>query len=155
MRPFIRQLGTVYSRRWIALQLIILFGLTGCDLMGNNAPPPDNQLHIERIAKWYQLYRADNRGRAPKDEDQFMKYIEKQLQGRGETLDREEFLTSPRDGQKYIVNYGKPTTRNLEKNVAVREQEGYKGKKWVAFEAAWAMEVDEAKLQSLLAGEEQ
>ena len=59
-------------------------------------------------------------------------------------------MTSPRDNQKYVVNYGKKITKDMEKNVAVYEQEGYKGKKLISFESAWSKEVDEDELQSLL-----
>ena len=130
--------------------LLSLAPLAGCDLM-TPAPPPEGQLAIENVAKWYQLYRAENRTKAPKDEDEFIEFVEKEMSKRGgETLDREQFLTSPRDGKKYIINYGKPATRDMEKNVAVYEQEGYDGKKLLAFEAAWSKFVDDAELQSLL-----
>jgi hypothetical protein len=74
------------------------------------------------------------------------------MQGRGEPVDREQLLTAPRDNQRYVIHYGKPTSPNPERNVAVYEKEGYRGKKLVAFESAWSQEVDEAQLQSLLAG---
>lgn len=143
------------AKRWISLLTVVVVSLAslGCEL-GGGAPPPEGQLAIENVAKWYQKYRADNRGKAPKDEETFLQYIEKNLQSRGETLDRDQLMTSPRDGKKYVVQYGKTAnSRNIEKNVAVYEQEGYKGKKLVAFEAAWAKEVDDAELQTLLAGE--
>jgi hypothetical protein len=131
--------------------MAVLFGASGCEL-GGGAPPPEGILAIERVAKWYQLYRTKHRGKAPKDEDAFIAFIEKDLAARGsEMLDREEFLTSPRDGQKYIIQYGKANSKNIERNVAVYEQEGYRDKKLLAFEAAWSREVDDAELQSLLA----
>jgi hypothetical protein len=131
--------------------MAILFGASGCEL-GGGAPPPEGILAIENVAKWYQLYRASHRGKPPKDEDAFIAFIEKDLAARGsEILDREQFLTSPRDGQKYIIQYGKANSKNIERNVAVYEQEGYRDKKLLAFEAAWSREVDDAELQSLLA----
>ena len=108
---------------------------------------------IENVAKWYQYYRAEHRGKPPTDEDEFIAFIQRKLEERGDTLDRDKLLTSPRDGKDFVVNYGKPTSNNPDRNVAVYEQEGYGGKKLVAFEAAWAKEVDEAELQSLLVGQ--
>ena len=108
---------------------------------------------IETVAKWYQQYRANHRGRPPADEEAFTAFIQSKLDERDQTLDRDKLLTSPRDGKDFVVNYGKPTSNNPDHNVAVYEQEGYGGKKLVAFEMAWAKEVDEAELQSLLAGQ--
>ncbi len=108
---------------------------------------------IENVAKWYQYYRAEHRGKPPGNEEEFTAFIQSKLDERGETLDRDKLLTSPRDGQEYVVNYGKPTSNNPDRNVAVYEQEGYRGMKLVAFEMVWTKEVDEAELQSLLAGQ--
>jgi len=108
---------------------------------------------IESVATWYQYYRAEHRRRPPANEEEFTAFIQSKLDERDQTLDRDKLLKSPRDGQDYIVQYGKPISNNPDRNVAVYEQEGYRGKKLLAFEAAWAKEVDDAELQSLLAGE--
>jgi hypothetical protein len=138
-------------RWWVVLQFMaMLITASGCDL-GGGAPPPEGQMAIERVAKWYQLYRADHRGKAPPDEGAFIAFIKTKLQSRGDTVDPDQLLTSPRDGQRYVVQYGEPNSTNIERNVAVYEKEGYGGKKLVAFEAVWTKEVDDAELQSLLA----
>ncbi len=140
-------------RWWLVLPVVaMLLAAPGCDF-GAGAPPPDGQLAIEKIAQWYQLYRANNRRKPPPNEDAFIAFVQSTLEARGETFDPDLLLTSPRDGQEYVVNYGKPTSNDPNRNVAVYEQEGYRGKKLVAFEAAWAKEVDDAELQSLLAGQ--
>ena len=52
-------------RWWLVLQFVIVLVVApGCGL-GGAAPPPDGQLAIENLAKWYQLYRADNTGATP------------------------------------------------------------------------------------------
>ena len=141
------------KRWWVVLPLVaLLLSAPGCDL-GGGAPPPDGQLAIENVAKWYQLYRADNRGKPPANEEAFIKFIENKLKSRRQTIDRDQLLTSPRDGQEFVIHYGKPTSNNAERNVAVYEKEGYRGKKLVAFESAWCREVDDAELESLLAGQ--
>jgi hypothetical protein len=97
----------------------------------------------------YQAYRSKN-GKAPPNEQAFIAFIQAEKKQRGETFDIEQVLTSPRDGKRYIVNY-KPNSNFLDRNVAVYEQEGYDGKKWMAFENKWSEEVDDAKLQEYLA----
>ena len=61
-------------------------------------------------------------------------------------------MISTKKEEKYVIQYGEPTSNNPERNVAVREKEGYGDKKLIAFESAWSQEVDDAELQSLLAG---
>ncbi|MBN2294912.1 MAG: hypothetical protein JXM70_20965 [Pirellulales bacterium] len=131
--------------------LAMLITVSGCDL-GGGAPPPEGQLAIENVAKWYQLYRADNRGKSPPNEETFIAFINGKLQSRGVTVDPDQLLTSPRDGQRYVIRYGRPNSTNMDRNLAVYEKEGYRGKKLVAFEAAWSKEVDDTELQSLIAG---
>lgn len=133
-----------------------LFLSIGCEEQ-ITGPSVEERLAIESVAKWYQYYKSQNRGKAPKDEAAFATFIDKQLEGRsGEVETAEEILTSKRDGEKYVVLYGADAgkSKNMDKNVALYEQVGVGGKKLVAFEAAWAKEVDEAELQSLLAGQE-
>jgi hypothetical protein len=130
----------------------LLVAAPGCGI-GGGGPPPEGQLAIENVAKWYSLYRAENAGQVPPDEEAFVAFVEGTLKTRGDTVDRDQFLTSPRDGQKYVIQYGKPTSNNPERNVAVCEKEGYGGKKLIAFESAWSQEVDDAELQSLKAGQ--
>lgn len=148
-----RHLSAVSALRWhIVLPCVaVLLVVSGCGEPGG-PPPPEGQLAIENVAKWYSLYRADNRGTPPKDEDTFVAFIDSKLKERGDTVDREQLLTSPRDGQKFVVTYGKPTSNDMERNVAVHEKEGYGGNRLVAYESGWSEEVDEATLQSLLAG---
>ncbi|MEX2140746.1 MAG: hypothetical protein WD894_15900 [Pirellulales bacterium] len=121
----------------------------GCS--GPGAPPPANQQHIEIVAGWYEYYRTKNGNKPPPNEGAFVAYIERELKDRGQTVDTQELLTSPRDSQKYVVRYGAPNSTSRERNVAVYEREGYDGKKWLAFENKWSEEVDEAKLQEYLA----
>ena len=55
------------------------------------------------------------------------------MKERGEPFDRNTFLVSPRDGQKYVVRYGKESANLRENSVAVHEKEGYDGKVLVAY----------------------
>jgi hypothetical protein len=127
--------------------------VSGCS--GGGAPPPDAQLNVEDVATWYTRYRAKAPNRQPPpNEAAFVAFINKTLkeeQGITEGM-REDFLISPRDGKKFVVNYGKPISTNADKNIVVYEQEGYDGKKWIATEQGYSREVDDAELQQLLTG---
>jgi hypothetical protein len=126
--------------------------VSGCG--GGSAPPPDALLNVEEIATWYQRYQAKHNRQPPPNEAAFVAFINKTLkeeQGITEGM-REDFLISPRDGKKFIVHYGKPMSTNPDKNIVVREQDGYEGKKWIATGMGAGREVDDAELQQLLAG---
>ncbi len=155
MSSFGSRSAAVSWRPWhwlVSLSLAFVVIAPGCGT-GGGPPPPGGQLQVETVAKWYQLYRASNGNKTPPNEQAFVAFITSKLKERGDTVpDLEGLLKSPRDGQKYVINYGKPTSPKAEKNVAVYESEGYNGKKWLAFESAWSQEVDDTELQRLLAG---
>lgn len=130
--------------------LFVVTAVVGCN--GGGPAPPADQLQIEAVAAWYQSYRAAHDGKAPPNEQAFTAFIERKQQETGQTVDVQELLTSPRDGQKYLVNY-KPNSNSLHRNVAVYEREGHQGTKWLAFENKWSEEVDDTKLQEYLARE--
>jgi hypothetical protein len=111
----------------------------------------DGRVAIETVAKWRQLYTADHGGKPPADEQQFLAFIEKKLTERGEPFNPNELLTSPRDGQRFVVQYGEQSARLGENRVTVHEKEGVDGKMLVAFESGRSQEVDSAELPGLLA----
>lgn len=134
-----------------ALPIVLALALaSGCGKSG--APPVEGRLAIENIAKWRQLYLANNGRKPPADEAAFLGFIEKKMKERGEAFDSNAFLVSPRDGKKYVVRYGKDSANLKENSVAVHEQEGSGGKVLVAFESARSAEVDAGELPALLAG---
>lgn len=139
----------------VVVSLVMLVAQVGCEPQPVGATNED-RMAIENVAKWYQIYKSKNRNKPPKDEESFVAFMEKELAGRDEAGAVEGILVSPRDGEKYVVLYGKDagTSRNMDKNVAVYEQKGAGGTKLVAFESAWAKEVSDSELESLLAGEE-
>jgi len=106
---------------------------------------------MENVAKWYQNYRSANRNRPPANEKQFVAYIRGRLKARNDATDVDQILTSPRDGQRFVIRYGKPNSTRMERNVAAHEKEGYGGKKLVGFEVGYAIEVDDADLEEILA----
>jgi hypothetical protein len=75
------------------------------------------------------------------------------LKQRGEAFDRDTFLLSPRDGKKYVIQYGKESSNLSENSVVVHEQEGYGGKVLVGLEMGRSAEVGATELPGLLAAE--
>jgi hypothetical protein len=107
-------------------------------------------LAIENVAKWRQLYQANHNRNPPPNEAAFLDFVEKKLKERGEPIDRNTFLVSPRDGQNYVVRYGKESANLSQNSVVVHEKEGHGGKVLVAFESARSLEVEASELPSLL-----
>jgi hypothetical protein len=130
------------------LPLVLVPAVIGCN--GGGSDLPESQVHIETVAGWYQSYRAAHDGKAPPNENAFAEFIERELKETGQSIDVDELLTSPRDGQKYVINH-KPNSNSLHKNVAVYERNGSHGTKWMAFENKWSEEVDDKKLHEYLA----
>jgi hypothetical protein len=143
-----RRRGVVFHK--LALPILMVLPVApGCGVSGR--PPSDARVAIENVAKWRQLYLANHGRKPPDDETELLNFIEKKMKDRGETFDRETFLVSPRDGLKYVIQYGKESANLGENSVAVYEKEGFGGKVLVAFVSARSSEVDAAELASLLA----
>ena len=140
---------------WLVLPcMVMLLLLAGCS-DGGVGPPSEGILAIEDVALFYQQYRSKNGGKVPPNEEAFLTFVEGEKTKLGETLDPEEFLTSPRDKQKFVIVYGKLLTVNDE-NVAAYEKEGYGGKKLIGVESGAFVrgrEIDDAQLQKLIAGQ--
>lgn len=133
---------------WI---LVAALATAGCGGVSHSPPSGEAMLAIEDVAKWYQLYRAGNAGKQPADEDAFLAFINSKLTERGqEAGDRKELLTSPRDGEPYVVRYGKVSSRDQEGDLVAYERNGVNGTKLIVTELARSREVDESELQSLL-----
>jgi hypothetical protein len=140
--------GRAVAGGWLLPALVALSVTSGC---GPSAPPPpEGRLAIENVAKWRQLYQANHNRNPPPDEAAFLNFVEKKLKERGEPFDRNAFLVSPRDGQKYVVRYGKESANLSQSAVSVHEKEGHDGKLLVAFESGRSLEVEASELPSLL-----
>lgn len=123
--------------------------VSGCG--AQQVAPPERESQIQDVAGWYQGFRRAHRRQAPPNEAAFVAFITKTMKEREVELNVDELLTSPRDGQKYVILYGKPFPRNMDESVVAHEKEGYNGKKLVAFESTASREVDDSELQALLA----
>jgi len=131
--------------------LVVVLAAAGCG-GGKNSPPSNEALlAIENVGKWYQLYRSDNGGKPPADEEAFLAFVNSTLTERGQgTVDREKLLVSPRDGEPYVVLFGKKNTQNQEINIVAYEKVGAYGTKLVVTEMGRSRLVEDSDLQSLL-----
>jgi hypothetical protein len=128
----------------------LLVGTCGCGLGGGGAPPPEGITRLESLVSWYRSFRTEHNGKAPANEEEFLKFVDGKMKAAGSDFNTQELVVSPRDKKKYVVTYGKPRPANPEVFVLAYEQEGYDGKKIVAFESSQTREVDDAELKSLL-----
>jgi hypothetical protein len=128
--------------------MLLCAALVGCG--GPKQGVPSGIVEIERLAGWYQYYKTKHNNKPPPNEQELVSFIQKELAQRGATDDPQELLKSPRDGQKYVIQYGKTNSTSPDRNVAVYESEGHNGKKLLAFESKWSQEVDDGQLQTFL-----
>ena len=144
---------TLIAGMLVTGMLVTVLATAGCG--GGSYDPPSNEslLAIENVAKWYQLYRADHRGKQPADEAAFLTFINSKLAERGQAaVDRTGVLTSPRDGEPYVIRYGEASSNDLERNLVAYEKNGAHGTQLIVTELGVSREVDEGELQSLLSG---
>jgi hypothetical protein len=133
--------------RLVPLLFIALPLLFGC---GEKAAPVDGRTAMIDITGWHKGYVASHGHKLPPDEAAFVAYVEGQLKERGQPFDAAKFLVSPRDGQKYVVKYGKEFANLGSTNVVVHEKDGYDGKVYVGYQIGRVDEVDAAELPTLL-----
>lgn len=144
---------TTTALRSVSLFFFAIMVLTGCGKGSHDPPSVEALMAIENVGKWYQLYRADHGGKQPADESAFLDYVNRKLAERGaEAVDSDELLTSPRDGEPYVVRYGKVSSRDQARNLVAYEKTGGNGTRLIVSELAISREVDDAELQSLLSG---
>jgi hypothetical protein len=129
---------------------VLVAALVGCN--EQLAEVPAGEDNIQQVARWYQDYRSANGRKHPPNEQAFAAFIKSRSTQQGTPIDPQQLLTSPRDGQKYVVTYSKPTSSDFMKAVVAYEKEGVDGKKLVVFETKASKEMDDAELKALLAG---
>lgn len=138
-------------RVWhFAFFLALVFGtVSGCG--GPTKPPETQSGRMQAVVSLYGMARTVQ-GRAPADQERFKSFI---VEKGAKTLERvkvtsaDELLTSERDGQPFVVIYGKPPA-GINPDVLVFEQTGVDGKRQVGFGMGHVQEVDEAKFKELV-----
>ncbi len=99
------QLGKCFGlSRWLLLLTLFLRVAPRPPLLKGNWP-------LNMWPNGFRSSRAAHRGKAPANEEEFFAFIQKRTATREVAIEREKFLTSPRDNQKYVVNMAKNRPR--------------------------------------------
>lgn len=147
----------------VFITLAVTFGIVclGCD---NEDPAADevakrNKTNIQKVANAYILYAELNGTRAPKSEDELVKWvteyerIERNLKMMG--IEREKFagyFVSEIDNEEFTVRWGASYDPEGAAIPLVFEAKGIEGVRRVALSDSRILSVDDAKYKRLLAG---
>lgn len=135
----------LYRLSQLTSAVLITIVLVGC---GGDAPVVSEEQDggMRALAMGYGQYIAQNRGRPPKNEERFRKYLEQNmmiLENFGvESID--DLFVSPRDNEPYEIIYGKRA------KIVAYEKVGVDGKRMVADDLGIVKEVDEAEFAELV-----
>jgi hypothetical protein len=123
--------------RWITwFGCAVLVAALGCGESGETSQATQES-HIKRLAILYGRYMSQHRGAPPRNEADFRKFIElsgpDQLKHLG-IASVDELFVSERDGQPYVIVYGKlgPPVQGLGGPITMYEQVGGDGSRFVA-----------------------
>jgi hypothetical protein len=133
--------------------VVSCLALAGCQ-QAEPAAVRDGQRTIKRLAILYGNFLGEA-GRPPKDEAEFRKFVERNklaVEVAKQSTGEDDLLVSPRDGKPYVIPYGAEARKYQKSGLAAYEQEGVGGLHMVAFTIGMVDEVDEARLQEILAG---
>lgn len=135
-----------------ALLMVSVVGCTG----SQTASQETEQSSLKPLAVYYGRFQARNQGRPPANEQEFREFLSKipaeDLQGFG-ISSVDELLTSSRDKQPYVVEYGGTNNPPLGPGgapVIAYEKEGVGGKRFVGSSLGGVEEVDEARFKELV-----
>lgn len=131
----------------------ISLALLGCG--GPTHTPPQEQATLKPLALLYGYYIRDHRGQPPANEDEFRQFVEKQP---AETLaqigakEPNQIWISPRDGQPYVILYGKVSgpPGPAGAPVVAYEKVGSGGKRMVVSSLGAFEEVTEERFRELV-----
>lgn len=142
--------------RFLSLVLMLLvIASVGCGGT-QSASQETESSNLKPLAVFYGRYVAQHRGQPPANEAEFKKFLsslppEELQQFAVDSV--ESLLVSSRDGQPYVVVYGKPTGPPLGPGgmpIIAYEQTGVNGKRFVASSIGGIEEVDAARFQELV-----
>jgi hypothetical protein len=132
---------------------VLLFGLVGCSSHSPEAATSDPvaKVRLTRINKFYRLY-SNQKKKPPPDEKSFKDFVRSLPQDekdaaliRGDDVD--SLFVSPRDGQKYHIEYGLVARPEGPNRALAWEETGQKGMRYVALTMGYVKECDEEEFQ--------
>ena|SRR5947209_2192962 len=130
------------------LAVVFLVGQAGCSSSSKQAATTDPvaKVRLEKLFMFYQRY-ARLKNKPPPNEQAFKEYLqslpqdEKDAAGLGQ--DTDNFLVSPRDGQKYHIRYGMAVNMSGPTRAVAWEENGKDGMRFVALSMGYVQECDE------------
>jgi hypothetical protein len=137
-----------------ALAIVVLAGILLVKAFlgsGKVTSDPPAKLGLEKVFELYQAYSRQKK-KPPADEQAFKDFLralpqeEKTIAHIDDNVD--DFLISPRDGQKFIIRYGLIVDVGGPTKAVAWEQNGKNGKRFVALSVGYVQECDEETFQS-------
>jgi hypothetical protein len=132
---------------WLAV--LFCCALLGCG-GGNGAAEPEVKVRLQRLLRLYQVYVEKNR-HGPPGEQALRDFGQKLTpQQRDEYLigdDLNGIFTSPRDNQKFVVQYNLRLDPGGPTRAVAWEAEGKNGKRFVALSVGYVEEYDDETFQ--------
>ncbi|MCR4410828.1 MAG: hypothetical protein NUV77_00210 [Thermoguttaceae bacterium] len=131
---------------------VALVLIAGCG--SRSASKKQQESNLKPLAILYGQYMGQNRGQPPASEAEFKKFVTAQgrfLKTFG-VMDPASIFVSERDGQPYVIVYGKPAgpAALAGQPVIAYEKVGVGGRRFVASQVGAVEEVDEAKFKQLV-----
>jgi hypothetical protein len=141
---------TPSNRTGITLGVLLLLGASqGCGGTSGKAEP-DAKVRITKVLRLYQAFVEKNK-KGPPDESALLEFGRKlSAQQRDEYMigeDLDSIFTSPRDNQKYMIQYGIKLDPGGATRAIAWEAVGQDGKRWVALSRGYVEEYNEETFQ--------
>ncbi len=132
---------------------LVLLLMAGCQSATRDAASDPQAARLLALSMLYARYQNANQGRSPASEEQFKTFIREygnKIQELVQTDDADAVFTSLRDGQPYVVLYGKATAQQQSSGLVAYETEGADGKRYVGYRLGYVEEVDEERFRQLI-----
>ena len=142
--------STLASVSTVLFAILAASVLTGCD-DGAGRTKGSGEAHLRSLVALYNSA-GNQQGRAPTSEAELRDYVvanAQQVLERLEIASFDELLISERDGQPFVVLYGKPP-KGVRPDIIAYEQTGIDGKRLVGFSLGNIEEVDETAFRELV-----
>jgi hypothetical protein len=140
----------VASAKWRCGALLLLCALVGCNGQGSAASSAES-VRLQFLTSMHSAVQART-GRLPANEQEFKQFIEDngaQMLGEAGVSSVDELFVSERDGQPFVVVYGKyPPT--MTSKIVVYEQNGVDGKRLVGHSTGAVELVDDARFREMV-----
>lgn len=133
----------------IALVAVAAAACCGCSRPAQKETLTAESSHLKPLSILYGQYQTTNQSRPPANEAEFKKFVS----SAGQSLlkqfktDTDKVFVSERDGQPYVVFYGKEIPPS---GVIAHEREGVGGERVVAYPFGSVGLVDEARFRQLV-----